>query len=71
MYVFQVNESEGFNPPWQNHMRDGSKNLASQSEHNFESPPVESDKLYMNIGERDVIEVAHPSAPKGDATYAR
>ncbi|XP_016837351.1 uncharacterized protein LOC100122198 isoform X2 [Nasonia vitripennis] len=67
----QVNDSEGFNPPWQNHMREGAKNLASQSEHNFESPPVESDKLYMNIGERDVIEVAHPSAPKGDATYAR
>lgn len=52
-------------------MRDGFKNLATQSEHNFEAPPAESDKLYMNIGERDVIEVAHPSAPKSDAAYAR
>ncbi|KAJ8667280.1 hypothetical protein QAD02_008942 [Eretmocerus hayati] len=67
----QVNESEGLNPPWQCYMRDGLKNLGTQSEHNFEAPPADSDKLYMNIGEKDVIEVAHPVAPKGDSTYAR
>ncbi|XP_014219995.1 uncharacterized protein LOC106647932 isoform X2 [Copidosoma floridanum] len=67
----QVNASEGFDAPWQTYMRQGLKNLGTQSEHNFEAPPIESDKLYMNIGERDVIEVSHPSAPKGDALYAR
>ncbi|XP_058799256.1 uncharacterized protein LOC131668821 isoform X2 [Phymastichus coffea] len=67
----QVNASDGFNLPWQSHMREGTKKLATQSEHNFEAPPADSDKLYMNIGERDVIEVAHPSAPKSDAAYVR
>jgi hypothetical protein len=66
-----VKTSEDSNPPWENYLRDGFKKLASQSEHNFEAPPAESDKLYMNIGDRDVIEVTHPSAPKGDILYAR
>ncbi|CAB0041459.1 unnamed protein product [Trichogramma brassicae] len=67
----QANLDEGFSPPWQNYMREGLKNLINESEHNFEAPPAESDKLYMNIGEQDVIEVSHPSAPKDDAAYAR
>lgn len=44
-------------------MKEGLKTLESQSEHNFEAPPADSDKLYMTIGDREVIEVAHPNAP--------
>ncbi|XP_014470564.1 PREDICTED: uncharacterized protein LOC106742280 isoform X2 [Dinoponera quadriceps] len=51
-------------PPWQTYMKEGLGNLVNQSEHDFNAPPPESDKLYMAIGERDVIEVAHPTAPQ-------
>lgn len=29
----------------------------------FDRPPADTDKLYMSIGERDVIEVEHPADP--------
>ncbi|XP_026301623.1 uncharacterized protein LOC551214 isoform X2 [Apis mellifera] len=58
------------NPPWQTYLKEGLDNLTNQTEHDFKSPPPESDKLYMAIGERDVIEVAHPTAPS-DAIYKR
>ncbi|XP_011504744.1 PREDICTED: uncharacterized protein LOC105367675 [Ceratosolen solmsi marchali] len=67
----QMKTSDDESPPWHRFLSDGIKNLGSQFEHNFEAPPAESDKLYMNIGDRDVIEVTHPSAPKGDIAYAR
>lgn len=51
-------------------MKEGLDILTNQTEHDFKSPPPESDKLYMAIGERDVIEVAHPTAPS-DAIYKR
>ncbi|XP_011154099.1 uncharacterized protein LOC105191968 isoform X2 [Harpegnathos saltator] len=54
-------------PPWQTYMKEGLENLVNQSEHDFNAPPPESDKLYMAIGERDVIEVAHPTAPQDSA----
>lgn len=40
------------------------------SEHDFNRPAAESDKLYMCIGERDIIEVAHPT-PTDTALAAR
>lgn len=52
------------------YLREGLDILTNQTEHDFKSPPPESDKLYMAIGERDVIEVAHPTAPS-DAIYKR
>ncbi|XP_076647534.1 uncharacterized protein LOC143356049 isoform X3 [Halictus rubicundus] len=58
------------NPPWQTYLKDGLDILSNQTEHDFKAPPAESDKLYMAIGERDVIEVAHPTAPS-DATNKR
>ncbi|XP_067208714.1 uncharacterized protein [Linepithema humile] len=51
-------------PPWQTYMKEGLENLVNQSEHDFNAPPPDSDKLYMAIGERDVIEVSHPIAPQ-------
>ncbi|XP_076242868.1 uncharacterized protein LOC143184488 isoform X2 [Calliopsis andreniformis] len=58
------------NPPWQTYLRSSLDILNNQTEHDFKAPPPESDKLYMAIGERDVIEVAHPTAPS-DATNKR
>jgi nucleoside phosphorylase len=46
--------------PWVNYLRDGLNTLGSQIETDFKPPSVETDKLYMTIGERDLIEVAHP-----------
>ncbi|KZC12326.1 hypothetical protein WN55_04177, partial [Dufourea novaeangliae] len=48
--------------PWQMYLKEGLDILNNQTEHDFKAPPPESDKLYMAIGDRDVIEVAHPTA---------
>ena len=37
------------------------KSQLSQQEADFARPDPTSDKLYMAIGEKDVIEVAHPN----------
>ncbi|XP_043274374.1 uncharacterized protein [Venturia canescens] len=67
----KVQAEKDFSSPWQAYLSEGLGNLKSlQSEHDFEPPPPESDRLYMAIGERDVIEVTHPSAPE-DSTYKR
>ncbi|CAH1155133.1 unnamed protein product, partial [Phaedon cochleariae] len=47
-------------PPWLGHLRDGLSVLSGQAEPAFDAPDSGTDKLYMSIGERDVIEVAHP-----------
>lgn len=47
-------------PPWMKYLQDGLKNLFN-SEQDFKPPSSETDKLYMSIGERDLIEVAHPT----------
>lgn len=49
--------------PWYEYMAEGRSVLEEQNEHNFGRPSAETDKLYMSIGEKDVIEVHHPSAP--------
>ncbi|RZC32047.1 uncharacterized protein BDFB_002262, partial [Asbolus verrucosus] len=46
--------------PWVNYLRDGLNILGSQIETDFKPPSSETDKLYMAIGERDLIEVTHP-----------
>ncbi|XP_012269161.2 uncharacterized protein LOC105693664 isoform X2 [Athalia rosae] len=55
----------GTTPPWDTYLKSGIDALSTQSEHAFKQPAPESDKLYMAIGDRDVIEVAHPVAPQG------
>lgn len=47
-------------PPWLNYLHDGLNILSSQNEPDFKAPSSSTDKLYMSIGERDLIEVAHP-----------
>ncbi|XP_049843024.1 uncharacterized protein LOC126293735 isoform X1 [Schistocerca gregaria] len=58
-------------PPWMQLMREAINSLQSESEHNFSQPPADSDKLYMAIGERDLIEVAHPSPQEGAENHRR
>ncbi|XP_035725685.1 uncharacterized protein LOC118443187 isoform X2 [Vespa mandarinia] len=65
----QQSENE-ISPPWQEYLKEGIESLGNQAEHDFKAPPPESDKLYMAIGDRDVIEVAHPIAPQ-DTTNKR
>lgn len=53
-------------PPWLNYLKDGLSILCGQAEQDFSAPNADTDKLYMSIGERDLIEVAHP-APQDKA----
>ncbi|XP_048524513.1 uncharacterized protein LOC109540147 isoform X2 [Dendroctonus ponderosae] len=52
-------------PPWLTYLSSGLKILTSQKEPDFNAPSGETDKLYMSIGERDLIEVAHPVPQDG------
>ncbi|KAF5274183.1 hypothetical protein FQR65_LT17057 [Abscondita terminalis] len=55
-----IDNDNGRTPPWLNYLHDGLNILSGQMESDFRLPNIETDKLYMNIGERDIIEVAHP-----------
>jgi len=48
--------------PWEGYIKDGQLLLQGQ-EVGFLRPSSETDKLYMNIGGNDVIEVGHPAPP--------
>lgn len=48
-------------PPWLNYLKGGLNVLSGQAEQDFSAPSADTDKLYMSIGERDLIEVAHPA----------
>ncbi|XP_067143243.1 uncharacterized protein [Centruroides vittatus] len=56
------------NRPWENYIKEGLKSLQGQ-EAVFSRPPPDSDKLYMSIGGKDVIEVGHPQPPEGSVDY--
>lgn len=53
-------ESESGDLSYVKYIEQGLKQLEAETEHDFKRPPADSDKLYMAIGERDLIEVAHP-----------
>ncbi|XP_055682548.1 uncharacterized protein LOC129789616 isoform X2 [Lutzomyia longipalpis] len=53
--------------PWENYLKDGLKHLQERTINDFTRPAANTDKLYMNIGNRDVIEVAHPQQAPQDA----
>ncbi|XP_062536526.1 uncharacterized protein LOC134205358 isoform X2 [Armigeres subalbatus] len=46
--------------PWEVYIKEGVANLSNRSDNDFSRPAPNTDKLYMNIGNKDVIEVAHP-----------
>uniref|UniRef100_A0A182MP93 Winged helix-turn-helix domain-containing protein n=1 Tax=Anopheles culicifacies TaxID=139723 RepID=A0A182MP93_9DIPT len=56
--------------PWLQYAQEGLQQLSGRgghAEHDFARPAPNTDKLYMNIGNKNVIEVAHPIAqPEGD-----
>ena len=63
--VEQIRDQCKANPhhsPWEDYIRDGQALLQGQ-EVDFSRPPPETDKLYMNIGGNDIIEVGHPPPP--------
>lgn len=67
-YVF-VQGLEG-QPGWLQHLTAAQEALASgsgdaEATSDFSRPTAASDKLFMSIGSRDVIEVAHPVPADG------
>ncbi|XP_069668894.1 uncharacterized protein [Periplaneta americana] len=59
-------DKEGGSIPWKKYMAEALETLQSDtSETDFTQPSLDSDKLYMAIGQQDVIEVAHPSPLPG------
>lgn len=63
----RIEDARAANPdyaPWEKYMEEGLQLLAGQ-EASFARPPKETDRLYMNIGDNQVIEVQHPEAPEG------
>ena len=46
--------------PWEGYLAEGLQHLQARTENDFTRPAANTDKLYMNIGNRDVIEVQHP-----------
>ena len=53
--------------PWQEYMKDGLAQLQGRTDNDFQRPSGNTDKLYMNIGNGDVIEVAHPQSAEAES----
>ncbi|XP_053211740.1 uncharacterized protein LOC128395350 isoform X1 [Panonychus citri] len=49
---------------WETYLTTGLTALESH-ETDFKRPPVETDKLFMALGAKDVLEVIHPEVPEG------
>ena len=59
-------EREGGTIPWKTYLAEATEIMhADISETDFSQPSLDSDKLYMPIGQQDIIEVAHPSPLPG------
>ncbi|XP_076455911.1 uncharacterized protein LOC143290397 isoform X2 [Babylonia areolata] len=64
--VDRIRETREASPdyaPWERYIEEGQQLLKAQ-EANYERPLPETDRLYMNIGDNQVIEVQHPE-PRG------
>ncbi|XP_022208523.2 uncharacterized protein LOC111064952 isoform X4 [Drosophila obscura] len=48
--------------PWESYLGQAQQTLAQKTESDFGRPDSRTDKLFMNIGNNEVIEVAHPIA---------
>ncbi|XP_031628036.1 uncharacterized protein LOC116343880 isoform X4 [Contarinia nasturtii] len=46
--------------PWDEYIKEGLHHLQERTENDFTRPAANTDKLYMNIGNGEVIEVQHP-----------
>lgn len=58
--VRDATESSEGPPPWFNYINEALTALGDTPEQSFYAPAADTDKLYMNIGEGEMIEVAHP-----------
>ncbi|XP_026482543.1 LOW QUALITY PROTEIN: uncharacterized protein LOC113389747 [Ctenocephalides felis] len=57
-------EISGYMTPWSRYMEQAQRLFdIPRRAAGFDRPPADTDKLYMSIGERDVIEVEHPADP--------
>ncbi|KAK7586219.1 hypothetical protein V9T40_004095 [Parthenolecanium corni] len=54
---------------WLRFLSEGEKSLQIENGQDFSRPSIDSDKLYMCIGEGAIIEVAHPVAPDQDERH--
>lgn len=71
MGSFSIFQSEN-NPhkvPWLKYIEQGKKSLKKENNQDFSRPSTHSDKLYMCIGEKAIIEVAHPMPSDGDNKF--
>lgn len=59
LFPLQMNPSAA---GWQMYADEAQSHLEAQ-EVDFSRPPADTDRLYMNIGGSDVIEVGHPPMP--------
>jgi len=48
--------------PWEDYLNQAQQALAQKTDADFNRPDARTDKLFMNIGNNEVIEVAHPIA---------
>lgn len=56
--------TDGKYPSWEEYAAAGAQLLSGQ-EVSFDRPSVNTDRLFMNVGGDDMIEVAHPPVPPG------
>jgi nucleoside phosphorylase len=57
-----IYEQKDDRKPWDTYLKEGLINLTSKLNNDFERPSAHTDKLYMNVGNNSVIEVAHPTS---------
>ena len=68
--LYEEYQSDPAHGPWDTYISEGLQLLQGQ-EVDFSRPAQESDKLYMNIGGNDVIEVGHPPVPEEAQEFYR
>jgi len=56
--------------PWENNIHEGQELLQGQQV-SFKRPRPETDRLFMNIGGEDVIEMQHPAVPADTPEHHR
>ncbi|XP_036359488.1 uncharacterized protein LOC115212809 isoform X46 [Octopus sinensis] len=61
--IVETSKNNPESKPWELYLEEGQKLLQGQEVH-FMRPSSTTDRLYMNIGEDNVIEVEHPQPPE-------
>jgi nucleoside phosphorylase len=66
--LYEKAQSETATQSWERYIHDGQQLLEGQQV-SFDRPRPETDRLFMNIGGDDVIEMQHPAVPKDAPGY--